>query len=32
MDVGTSDDVETLFKNLNQLGIPENKVIGSGRI
>ena len=28
MDVGTSDDVETLFKNLNQLGIPENKVIG----
>ncbi len=28
MDVGTGDDVETLFKHLNQLGIPENKVIG----
>jgi len=28
MDVGTSNDVETLIRRLNQIGIPENKVAG----
>ena len=28
MDVGTSNDVETLLKNLNKIGIPYDKVLG----
>lgn len=28
MDAGTSNDVETLFKNLNQIGIPYDKIVG----